>query len=204
MTTRRAQLAPLNLAFSALVYSLGAVALTAAWNLQIGASLRWHVFTEAYGLLVFAIAFRRFRLARPCVPIMEGPAKDGIGQFVMLAAIGGMLGLLALAGSVALFGICAFGINWAPWFRLAPGRNKLLASCAMVVGGGACVMLTARLPRDPFVLPLFAWALWAVVCYDLVYLLFRKATGAQTAGHKDASVAQREIVLQPSDAGWTR
>lgn len=171
--TRPAEVRKADFAFSAMLFSFLGWALLESWNISIGASPMRHVISTVLGASVMASSLLRFRAyATPARIVAEAP-RPGVAElrgFLVLMAIGAVLGIAATTTLISVVALLVFGFACFPWSRIGAykkGPIKPLLSIA----GAAGVSFFIGHTRLTFMFAFPAvWCLWtaaAIICLFL-------------------------------------
>lgn len=140
-----------------LAFSAGGAALMNTWLAMAHASMAGHLVTTIPWLSLALLSLMRIRRTRPDDKRDSG--VSGMGGTIVLLIAGGAVGLLVLAGSAVVLGVCAIGCSFAPWHRIRFCRRHPVSASLLPCGGGALVLAIHRHDVEFMFLPIAAWIL---------------------------------------------
>jgi hypothetical protein len=157
-----------DVAFSSFLFAIVGWALREVRHVQTGAGWRSHVVTTALGLLICAIALRRYKRLWTA-EITVGQLVDGLRlelreapKWIALLFIGAVFTMFVKAGSFFILSIYLTAVGFAPWSKLSLCRRHFVLSSLVIAIGAASTLFLGRLPVDPSLLPLSALFFWAI------------------------------------------
>jgi hypothetical protein len=172
-----AKRSPANLAFSALLLTFLGWAIMERWSFSARTGPLPHLIITLACAPVLFCALRRFHAACPRHLRTESRPVGGATSALVLAllfAVGGLFGLAAAMGSIALVAVPAVLACFAPWTALRAHQQHLFLSFLAVTGGAALVPTLAGLPSMLMAVLPAAWCLWAVAAALCVALCGRE------------------------------
>jgi hypothetical protein len=185
-------------------YIFSAVVLTAlAWLVlekclfDRGANAIAHLFVSLYAMVPAALGIRRYRSHNAFPSRPEEKRKQNwrerflkpknMASALLMVCSGYFLILMILKSGFFLTGIYAVVFMSVPWTRIALCRNEFFAASVLVVLGALLALLTAPLPRVPFIL---LYAAWVFLLCGLSALLLVIIKARQSAGQVRAPALQ--------------
>ena len=111
-----------NFAFSAFILAIFGWALVETQLFSATTGVKAHLLASAFGLVISAIALRRYRRSWALLPDAPVRNRDHIGNVAScaaLAAAGCLFALAGKAGSITLFVIYVGVFSFVPWSRIA-------------------------------------------------------------------------------------
>ena len=178
-----------NFAFGALLFALFGWMNLEVLLLKVHAPIGGHALTCTFGLLLSAIACRRYRIWwGPLARSEQACAtrrRSGVGQLangVALAAAGCALGYSMTMGLLATTAILAGVLALIPWCRSSFCRQHCYVAQVLPAAGGLPMLVFAARLRHPIVLSAYTWALWSLAALLLLSILRSRRPGMYSSG----------------------
>ena len=138
-----ARRSPVNLAFTALLFSFLGWLILERWNLGARTGAAPHLINTLVCAPVMACSLRRFYLACPrhlrSRGRRPGASAAGCAALAALFAVGGLFGIAAGGGSMTLIGLLAAACCVTPWMTIRAHQQHLLLTLLTVAAGAALV-----------------------------------------------------------------
>jgi len=156
---------PVNLAFSALLFSFLGWAILERWNFGARAGIVPHLVNTLACAPVLACSLRRFRAACPRhirASMRPRAALPGGGlALAVLFAVGAIFGIAAGSGSIVMVALAALLCILTPWTRLRAHQQHLFLSFLAVAAGALLAASLVNAKMNLLVALPAAWSLWA-------------------------------------------
>jgi hypothetical protein len=156
---------PVNLAFSALLFSFLGWAILERWSFGARAGIVPHLVNTLACAPVLACSLRRFRAACPrhmrARTRPRGALLGGGLALAVLFAVGAVFGIAVGSGSVSMVALAAFLCCCAPWTRLRAHQQHLFLSFLALAAGAVLAASLANQKLNLLVALPAAWCLWA-------------------------------------------
>jgi len=139
---------------------------------QMYASWRVHGVLIAPGLVLSGLSLYRARLHWPVVNIAT-PARNvrNVGWYILLFAIGTLLGVFISVGSALILGVAAPLLYLCPWMKIPVCRSKFVVSSLMLLDGAIASIVVFGRSIQSLYLMMFAWMLYLPPVFMHILLL---------------------------------